>query len=274
MTKPALANGAPRSDVDTNGDFGSCSRCQPVRCAIRLGCVLGSSPRRLKFKLKYQSRALAREIGEIERRCVTHLMAGDLRLPRRADQRFRADLPEKRWTQINRITGERPKRQPLIVAQIPNISADHDSGDDLKGKCAGHAQRRFWDPGRRVDLCDPSFRLIKNIEGVSVSSYGCGKGFRQESLQAHIPMSFCIKLNAFRFGRLAFAFSVGSAAQWSVGGLIALLLIGNAHAIAPSVRAQRVCELKRKACFTLYRGTGRSALVHNGLSGHARLTSH
>jgi hypothetical protein len=34
----------------------------------------------------------------------------------------------------------------------------------------------------------------------------------------------------------------------------------------------KFAKLKRKACFTLYRGTGPSALVHNGLSGRARLT--
>jgi hypothetical protein len=56
----------------------------------------GSGLRGLKFKLKYQSRALMREIGEIEWRRVTQLMTGDLRLPRSADQRFWADLPEKR----------------------------------------------------------------------------------------------------------------------------------------------------------------------------------
>ena len=60
----------------------------------------------LKFKLQQQSRTLAREISEIKRRWTANFAPSNLRFPRRADQRFRADLPEKRWTQINRVAGE------------------------------------------------------------------------------------------------------------------------------------------------------------------------
>jgi hypothetical protein len=42
--KPPVVNGAPRSDVKTKGDFGSCSRCRRRRARIsspRIGCVAG-----------------------------------------------------------------------------------------------------------------------------------------------------------------------------------------------------------------------------------------
>ena len=42
--KPAVVNGVPRSDVNTKGDFGSCSRCSRRRArnsSPRIGCVLG-----------------------------------------------------------------------------------------------------------------------------------------------------------------------------------------------------------------------------------------
>ena len=71
---------------------------------------------------------------------TSNFESGDLRFPRRADQRFRADLPEKRWTEINRITGEGAKAEAFIVAQVPKIGADHDIGYHLKGKRARHAE--------------------------------------------------------------------------------------------------------------------------------------
>ena len=42
--KAAVVNGEPRSDVNTNGDFGSCSRCSRRRARISspmMGCVAG-----------------------------------------------------------------------------------------------------------------------------------------------------------------------------------------------------------------------------------------
>src|SRR6516164_8417689 len=42
--KPAVVNGAPRSEVNTKGDFGSWSRCSLRRARIsspRIGCVAG-----------------------------------------------------------------------------------------------------------------------------------------------------------------------------------------------------------------------------------------
>ncbi len=44
LAKPAGLNGAPRSDVNTKGDLGSCSRCSRRRArssSPRIGCVLG-----------------------------------------------------------------------------------------------------------------------------------------------------------------------------------------------------------------------------------------
>jgi hypothetical protein len=42
--KPAVVNGDPRFEVNTNGDFGSCSRCKRRSARIsspKIGCVLG-----------------------------------------------------------------------------------------------------------------------------------------------------------------------------------------------------------------------------------------
>jgi len=66
----------------------------------------GWSRTRLKFKLQHQSRTLAGEIGEIERRWSPNFAPSNLRFPRRADHRFWTDLPEKRWTEIDRVASE------------------------------------------------------------------------------------------------------------------------------------------------------------------------
>jgi hypothetical protein len=67
---------------------------------------LGDACRLLEFKLQQQSGTLTREIRKIERRWTANVTPGDLCFPRGADERFRADLPEERWTEINRIAGE------------------------------------------------------------------------------------------------------------------------------------------------------------------------
>jgi hypothetical protein len=44
LAKPAVVNGAPRSEVNMNGDLDSCSRCSPRNArssSPRIGCLLG-----------------------------------------------------------------------------------------------------------------------------------------------------------------------------------------------------------------------------------------
>src|SRR5579859_5549061 len=105
-----------------------------------------STDKTSEFEFEQQTRARAREISQIKWARHTNLMARDLRFPCGAHQHFAVDAPVERRAEIDRVAGEGPKQQPVVVAQIPEVGADRDVGNDLPRQRRRAAGRRFVVP--------------------------------------------------------------------------------------------------------------------------------
>src|SRR6516225_8284815 len=118
--------------------------------------------RDLKLELQQQSCARAGKIRQVEGGADADLASGDLRLPSCAHENFRSDSPKEGRSEIDGIAGEGIEHRSVKMAQVPELRANRNLGNDLEGERGRHAKGRFLLP--HAEIGPRGLRLVEKIK--------------------------------------------------------------------------------------------------------------